>query len=290
LLSDRENFSELCWLIEKFFAQNLEATKKTLDNFAWVGDKNEAAFFLCLDILIIELKSGKKLLFGQDENKLTFLHKFCRYDYKWSEESVKKLLNKLKKMKNFLPEKDFKDFLKLRDGFYGRTFLQLIESFKKFEIAFDFLCSEFGLDFVRDFFLLSGKELFWIQVSISEFPKAVNLFKNNFDKEFVKTFLMRKDEWNENFLFFSDYSKPGNSNDLLKLFDLIFSIFGAVEQFQNFLFFTRSKSEYYNQTFFVVLKEKYETEDKEDKKFKLITDWIKKNLGHDFLKKIISFL
>jgi hypothetical protein len=256
LLSDRENFSELCWRIEKLFAQNLEATKKALDYFAEVGEENEAAFFLCLDILIIELKTGKNLLFEQDEDKETFLHKFCFNDYRWSEESVKKLFNKLKILKKFVPEKDFKDFLLLRDGFFGRTFLQMIESFKKFEIAFDFLCSEFGLDFVRDFFLLSGNELFRIQGSISEFTKTLNLFKNNFDKEFVKTFLMRKNWRNENFLLcFSDYSKPENSSDLLKLFDLIFSIFGADLELFNDLFYSRSEYDN-NPTFFEKLKKK----------------------------------
>jgi hypothetical protein len=280
LLSDRENSGELCWLIEKFFTQNLEATKKALNYFAWSGEKNEAAFFLCLDILIIELKTGKNLLFKQDEYKPTFLLEFCRYEKKWSEESVKKLFEKLKGLKKFLAEKDFKDFLKLRD-FYDRTFLELNGSFKKFEIAFDFLCSELGLDFVRDFFLLSGDELFWIQKSISEITKSLNLFKNNFGKEFVKTFLMRKDKWNANFLFYYNYSEPENSRDLLKLFDLIFSICGADFDLFNDLFYSRPKYEN-NPTFFGKLKENYKYE---NKKFKLITDWIEKNLGRDFLKK-----
>jgi hypothetical protein len=238
LWNDRENFSELCWLIEKLFAQNLEATKKALDNFAWGGEKNEAAFFLSLDILIIELKTGKNLLFEQDEDKTTFLHKFCWYDYNWSEESVKKLFNKLKELKKFLPEKIFKDFLKLRDGVFGWTFLQWIESFKKFEIPFNFLCSELGLDFVRDFFLLSGNEFLLIQGSISEITKILNLFKINFGEVFVKTFLMRKNTINENFLLrYSDYSDPENSSDLLKLFDLIFSICGADLELFNDLFY-----------------------------------------------------
>jgi hypothetical protein len=281
LWSDRNNFSELCWLIEKFFTRNLKATKKDLDYFAERGEKNKAAFFLCLDILIIELKTRKNLLFEQGEDKTTFLHKFCEYDFRWSEESVKKIFNKLKEMKKFLAEKDFKYFLKLPDRFSGRTLLQLIESFKKFEIAFDFLCSEFGLDFVRDFFLLSGKKLLCIQESISEFTKSLYLFKNNFGKEFVKTFLMQKGWKNENFLLcFSDYSKPENCSDLLKLFDFIFSIFGADLELFKDLFYSRSSWD--NQTFFEKLKEKYK---KENKKFESITDWIEKNLGHDFLKK-----
>jgi hypothetical protein len=94
---------------------------------------------------------------------------------------------------------------------------------------------------------------------------------------------MRKDSaFNANFLLlFPDYSDPYCCSDLLKLFDLIFSIFGADLELFNFLFFTRSK--YYDiQTFFEKLKKKYGNG---NKKFKLITDWIEKNLGRNFLKK-----
>jgi hypothetical protein len=109
------------------------------------------------------------------------------------------------------------------------------------------------------------------------------LYKNNnFGKEFVKTFLMRKGSvYNENFLlYFYAYSNLENWSDLLKLFDLIFSIFGADLELFNDLFY--SKSKYGNQTFFEKLKENYKNE---NEKFKSITDWIEKNLGHGFLKK-----
>jgi hypothetical protein len=92
---------------------------------------------------------------------------------------------------------------------------------------------------------------------------------------------MRKNSWNVNFLFYYNYSEPENCSDLLKLFDLIFSIFGADSELFNFLFFSRSGFDN-NPTFFEKLKKNYK---KEDKKLKLITDWIKKNLGHDFLRK-----
>jgi hypothetical protein len=92
---------------------------------------------------------------------------------------------------------------------------------------------------------------------------------------------MRRDWWNENFLFKSDYSKPENCSDLLKLFSLIFSIFGADSELFNFLFFSRSGFDN-NPTFFEKLKENYKNE---NKKLKSITDWIEKNLGHDFLRK-----
>jgi hypothetical protein len=285
LLSDRENFSELCWLIEKFFAQNLEATKKALNYLADFGEENEAAFFLCLDILINQLKSGKSsetaknLLFGQDEEKQTFLHKFC-FNENWNEKSFQKLFQKLKELKKKIRQNEFKELLMHHD-FLHWTFLQYLHNFKKFEIAFDFLCSEFGLDFLRDFFLLSGKGFFCVQSSITEFTKVLDLYKNNnFGKEFVKTFLMRKGSvYNENFLlYFYDYSDLENCSDLLKLFDLIFSICGADLELFNDLFY--SKSKYGNQTFFEKLKETYEVE-----KLKLITDWIEKNLGHGFLKK-----
>jgi hypothetical protein len=35
-LSDRENFSELCWLIEKFFAQKIQWNKKSIRLSCWI--------------------------------------------------------------------------------------------------------------------------------------------------------------------------------------------------------------------------------------------------------------
>jgi hypothetical protein len=83
------------------------------------------------------------------------------------------------------------------------------------------------------------------------------------------------------FLRYFVYSNPENSSDLLKLFDLIFSIFGADLELFNDLFYSRSKYDN-NLTFFEKLKENYKNE---ELKFKLITDWIEKKLGHDFFKK-----
>jgi hypothetical protein len=98
------------------------------------------------------------------------------------------------------------------------------------------------------------------------------------DKEFVKTILSRKDGFfNTNFPSFSyDYSDPENFGDLLALLDSIFSICGAdVELFKD-LFCSRSG---FDRTFFMELTENYENE-----KSKLVTDWIEKNRGHDFFK------
>jgi hypothetical protein len=82
----------------------------------------------------------------------------------------------------------------------------------------------------------------------------------------------------ENFLLYHDdvYSKPKNSSDLLKLFDLIFSIFGADLELFNDLFYSKSE---YNETFFDELTKNYNKT-----KLNLITDWMKKNLGRNFLK------
>jgi hypothetical protein len=160
--------------------------------------------------------------------------------------------------------------------------LHCLGTFSTFKIAIEFLQSEFGHKFVREF-LLTGKRLFRIQKSIIEFTKLLNLFKNNFDKEFVKEFLMRKRGWlNANFFSrFSAYSKPENCSDLLKLFDLIFSICGADSELFSYLLLSKSKSKLpNNQTFFMELKENYKME---EFKLKLVIDWIDKNLGHDFL-------
>jgi hypothetical protein len=72
------------------------------------------------------------------------------------------------------------------------------------------------------------------------------------------------------------YSDPVKSSDLLKLLDLIFSIFGADLELFKDLFYSKSKD---NETFFEKLTKRYE-----ETKLNLITDWMKKNLGRNFLK------
>jgi hypothetical protein len=161
------------------------------------------------------------------------------------------------------------------------TFLVWLHKFNKFEIAFNFLISEFELGFVQDFLLVKGRDgdsLSCIKGSITGFTQTLNLFKNNFDKKFVKKFLMQKNNSDENFLlsYYGVYSKPGNSRDLLKLLDLIFSIFGADLELFNDLFYSKSKD---NETFFKRLIENYN-----NTKLNLVTDWMKKNLGRNFLK------
>jgi hypothetical protein len=91
---------------------------------------------------------------------------------------------------------------------------------------------------------------------------------------------MRKHRWNENFLLVMVFfQNQRNCIDLLKLFDSIFSICAADFELFNFLFHFRSRNSEF-QAFFEKLNERYKNE-----KLKSITDWIKKNLGHDFIKK-----
>jgi hypothetical protein len=96
LLSNRNDFNELCWLIEKFYVQKLDSTKecfyygrksrakkKDFYHIARMCEQNETSFLLYLDILINQLKTGKnpkitqKKLFEQNGKNETFLHKFC---------------------------------------------------------------------------------------------------------------------------------------------------------------------------------------------------------------------
>jgi hypothetical protein len=287
LLSEKEKFSEICWLIEKIFEEKLIEGKISLNRFAEIWEKNENLFFLLLEILLNRLKTEKDskivrdLFFKQaGRYNLTFLHQFCYYSRNWSESSCEKLFAKLKEFKKYFPEKEFKDFLMIRDDL-NRTFLFFLDKFKFFEIAFNFLISEYESDFVQDFLSVKniyGDSLYWIKKSITDFTQVINLFKNNFDKKFVKKFLMQKNISDQNFLLsyvYSVYSKPENSSDLLKLLDLIFSIFGADLELFNDLFYSKSKR---NVIFFEKLTKNYETE------LNLITDWMKKNLGRNFLK------
>jgi hypothetical protein len=286
LLSEKEKFSEICWLIEKLFGEKLIEGKINLIRFARTGEKNENLFFLSLEILLNRLKTEKdskivkNLFFKQTGDKETFLYQFCRsrFNY-WSESSFEKLFGKFKKFRKYFPEKDFKEFLMIGDN-TNWTFLFWLDKFSKFEIAFNFLISEFELDFVQDFLLVKdrdGDSLFAIKCSIIEFTQTLNLFKNNFDKKFVKKFLMQKNNWDKNFLSrYSVYSNPRNSSDLLKLLDLIFSIFGADLELFKDLFYSKSKE---NETFFEKLIKKYSKTE-----LSLVTDWMGKNLGRNFLK------
>jgi hypothetical protein len=287
LLSEKEKFSEICWLIEKLFEEKLIEGKISLSRFAEIGEENENLFFLLLEILLNRLKTEKdskivrNLFFERDGLLMgTFLHQFCRPGVNWNESSFEKLFGKFKQFKKYFPEKEFKEFLMIGNE-YNWTFLFYLNKFSKFEIAFNFLISEFELGFVQDFLLVKdswdGDSLSWIKRSITEFAQTLNLFKNTFDKKFVKKFLMQKNNWDENFLLrYYDYSNSGNSSDLLKLLNLIFSIFGADLELFDDLFYSKSKD---NETFFEKLTEKYDKT-----KLNLITDWMKKNLGRNFLK------
>jgi hypothetical protein len=285
LLSEKEKFSEICWLIEKFFEEKLMDGKISLIRFAPIGEKSGNLFFLSFEILLSRLKTEKdskivrNLFFERDGLTRTFLNQFCRHSVNWSESSFEKLFGKFKKFKKYFPEKDFKEFFLIGNS-ANWTFLFWLDKFSKFEIAVNFLISEFELDFIQDFLLvksLTGNSLSYIKYSITNFTQTLNLFKNNFDEKFVKKFLMQKNNSDENFLLSYDvYSNPGNSSDLLKLLDLIFSIFGADLELFNDLFYSKSKD---NQTFFEELTKYYNKTE-----INLITDWMKKNLGRNFLK------
>jgi hypothetical protein len=252
-------------------AESLNETIRKLDHFAGIGQQQEANFFLHLDILMKQLKAEKgtensgSLLLGQDEKKTSFLNTFCEYEDRWSDRSFRKLFKKLGELKQCVPEAEFKKLLMHRLG--RRTFLHWLGKFSSFEMAFDFLNSGFGIEFLQEF-LLAGKDLFRIQKSIAEFTKVLDLFQNHFDKEFIKVILMRKTLISkENFLlFYNEYSRQGNARDLLKLLQLILSICGA--DFELFSDLLNSKSGRDGQTFFAKL------QNYKDEELKLIKDWI----------------
>ncbi len=101
-------------------------------------------------------EDAKNLLFEKDERNRTFLHRICSNE-NWSEKSFKKFFDKLKELKMIISEKEVKEL----DN-DGRNFLHWIEIFNKFEIAFDFLFSEFELDLLRNL-LLEGEFFFFLR-------------------------------------------------------------------------------------------------------------------------------
>ncbi len=197
-------------------------------------------------------------------------------DHKWGGESFKQLFNKLRELKQSVPEPEFREFLLLRDPYCDRTFLNWLVKFQSFETVFDFLTLEFDPDFVREF-LLTANVSFSVQGSIGEFKKTIDLLKINFDAEFVKEALMQTIFLKKNFLlYFEFYSASRNSRDLLEIFDLIFEACGAdFELFRN-LFYSVPRSS--DQTFFMKLKQNYN-----DDELQSVVDWIERKLGHDFL-------
>jgi hypothetical protein len=242
----------------------------------------ETNLFMFLTAVINKLRVEKDSktftdkLFQPNEKRETLLYKFCSNDEIRSEKSVEKFFSKLKEIKKYVPDHAFKEFLMYRDE-SDLTFLHCLKKFNSFKIGFDFLHSEFDINIVGEI-LFTGNKLFFIQESITEFLKVLDLLKNNLDKEFVKEFLMRKGMFNNNFLLEHHlvYSDPKNSSELLVLFHSILTIFGPDSELFNDLF--NSKSEGHDQTFFIKLKENYK-----DDELKLVIDWIENNLGHDFL-------
>jgi hypothetical protein len=263
LLSDPNRFDEFSWLIGKFFAGKLQETKRALLHFARIGEDREAAFFLFLEILIDQYKSGsdpeivRSLLLQGPGSKKSFLYKISWYDKLWSVRSFERLFTQLTELKKHVPDNEFKEFLDYDDT-YNWTFLHCIGTIDKFEIAFNFLHAEFGIDFLREF-LSVEKDFFYITQSIPEFTKFLDFLSQKIDKDLIKKLLMRKQCYSkENFLlhFYKTYSEPGNSKDLLELFELIFTIFGDDSELFDDLFHTKSSKD--KKTFLGKLKEDYE--------------------------------
>jgi hypothetical protein len=114
---------------------------------------------------------------------------------------------------------------------------------------------------------------------------VLDVFKDHFDKTFIKRFLMHKNSYTQNILvcnFQSQHSDSSNFDNLIKLFTLIFTIFDKdFELFEDLLM----SKDYYGTCLIKKLHEQYKNE---TEKLNKIKNWIKENLGNDFLKKLES--
>ncbi len=130
-----------------------------------------------------------------------------------------------------------------------------------------------------------GNLVFNMTTYINRMIFLLEILKENFDKTFLKQFLMHKNNSSDNFLvrdFKGRYSDPSNFDDLIKLLTLIFTIFNKdLELFED-LFKSKNKT---GNCFFKKLQENYKNE---NEKLSKIMNWVKENLGDDFLKKLES--
>jgi hypothetical protein len=294
ILENKIQYPEIVSQIEFFFEKQLHKNEKLIVEYLEMKIGNEIEFLLyfLFDILIkhLEAKKGlkmvQKVLFAQmnDQRGRGFLHSLFPWPENNDEKLTGNIFEKLKEIKKHFPETIFKQLFLLKEKSSSFTFLICIANAKTFKFALNFIKSEFGDEFLKEILFsedLDGDCLFNMTYIINRSISVLEHFKFNFDKTFIKQFLMHKNNFQQNFLicdFQGRYSDPANSDDLIKLFYSIFSIFNKDFELFNDLFKSKDK---FGACFIKKLQAKYE-----DEKLEKLKIWLKENLGEDYLNSL----
>jgi hypothetical protein len=294
ILENKNQYPEISSQIELFFENQLKKNEKIIVEYLEmkIGKEIEFLLYFLFDILIKHLEAKKdsemvqKVLFAQmdDERGNGILHSLFFWSENRDEKLIENIFEKLKEIKKHFPETIFKQLFLLKEKSCSFTFLSCIPKSDAFKFAFNFIKSEFGDEFLKEILFsksYSGSLLHNMTYIINSFIFILELFKENFDKTFIKRFLMHKNNNQQNRLVYDHegrYSDPANSGDLIKLFNSIFSIFN--KDFELFNDLLKSKDENGN-CFIEKLSEKYNAN-----KVEKLKNWIKENLGANFLNSL----
>jgi hypothetical protein len=289
ILQNKCVFPEICLIIEIYFKKKIKENDKLITDYFELGIGKDIKFLLYLlfDILIKSLDKKenfdfvRKILFTQIYEKLGygFLHSLFVLQGNCDKELIGNIFEKLKIIKKYFPESDFKEFLLLKQKQSLHTFLSCIYKKEDFKIASDFLKSQFSNEFLKEIICCEDNGGGWIFNMTTKIEKIIFIleFLNvHFGQDFTKEFLLHKNNFQPNFLLGDDsghYSDPSNSEELIKLFAEIFSIFkNDMQLFESLL---KTKNENGN-CFIKILKEKYKND---SDKLNKIKKWIRENLG-----------
>jgi hypothetical protein len=293
ILQNKFLFPEISLIIEIYFKRKIRENDKLITEYFDLGIGKDIEFLLyCLfDILIKSLENQenfefvRKILFAQIYKKLGygFLHSFFMRQGNRDKDLTGNIFGKLKIIRKYFPESDFKELLLLRQKQFGHTFLSCIYNKEDFKMAFDFLISEFPYEFLKEIICCEDYGGAWIFNMTTNFETMLFILEflnGHFGQAFTKEFLMHKNNSKPNFLmgdYFGHYSNPSNSDELIKLFAAIFTIFKKDIQLFDSLLRTKDEN---GKCFIEILKDKSEND-----KFLKIKKWISEKLGKDFLPK-----
>jgi hypothetical protein len=241
IVENKNQYPKIALQIEIFFEKQLQKNDKLIVEYLEmkIGKEIEFLLYFLFDILIKHLEAGKgsemvqKVLFAQmnDRDGNGFLHSLFRWPENNDKKLIENILEKLNEIKKHFPETIFKQLFLLKEKSSSFTFLSYIADSDGFKVAFNFIKSELGDEFLKEILCSEDRDgdlLFNMTYIINRFIFVLELFKENLDKTFIKRFLMHKNNKKANLLVRDHkgiYSDPAQCKDLKELLNLIYVIF-----------------------------------------------------------------